>query len=719
MRRALGRLLGVLFTLALVSIGALAAFSKLADALGPNPIRPQRLPLFFNTEPSNVHDRAQIAVQQITRGPNAEAAARDLARLGGAALPHVLPRLDELSPASRGKVAIALGPVAERMGLAKTNELASAERAMVFWTRFWQDHEFDFRPQVVRRLVLRLAERGSGPAREDVVRLDTYALPELVAALGRLRTEQDIERVRRLTGVLTHVAGQGATLDRNATLADAAEIARSWRRFLVEEGADFKTLDGPRRITAMFAQSQYGRWLGRVSGVIRVAHGTRPAFGLGPRVAVESGLRYLGALLGALGLAVLWAKVELRGKSSVRRGLRALAAFAVALPAPFLAGACGVTASGWARTLFAVFATALLGGAALSRIQVSALLDARFGPRIRTRAVLGGALGALPSVLPWVATCLFGLELSLEIDGVARATLQGLRSGDLTPGMTLALGGALGAAAIATLADGVMGWRVQTARPVVLIEVGGAPRARRVRIALAAGLLLGVLSVGWSGAGAGDAPGWDEVAEGARMLLSYGVITCVVAGLSGLLLGFSSASGPRLLDTLLVRGVEVAGALPAVLWAVALSQVVGFGTLLAFGLGLLRGVDVAWMLRAELLRRAYLDRELFPRPAGLRAHLSAYYYRRLRPAALPALCTLFMTPAWWVGLGSAAWLVGTQALPSQHGWGALLGVASAPSAPALVAGSLLGFITWVLLGFVTAVPRRLGGLRSSFPPPGP
>jgi ABC-type dipeptide/oligopeptide/nickel transport system permease subunit len=266
------------------------------------------------------------------------------------------------------------------------------------------------------------------------------------------------------------------------------------------------------------------------------------------------------------------------------------------------------------------------------------------------------------------------------------------------------------------LADGVLGWAVPVQRQPALIEVGGRARKRLVWSGIGTALLLGVFGAGWSGAGSGvQGPGWSEVAQGARALLGYGLVTFVTAGVTGLLLGASSANGPRSLDAALVRTVEVAGALPAVLWAAAVGQTLGSGLVFAVVLGGIRGLDVAWTLRAELLRRAHHDDELGLRSLG-HYPLSAYYRHRLRPAVLPALCTLFVTPAWWVATGAVGHLLGPRAIPGKRGWDVLL-AGTESGAASLGAAALIALVTWVLLGFVTAAPRRVGALRSSIPPP--
>ena len=140
------------------------------------------------SQPRNARDLALAAGREPWRAaaPTAPPARAELARLGGAALPHVLGTLDALDPVARGRVSLALVPVARRMGLAEADGLATPEQALVFWTRFWQDRSADFRAPVVRRKVARLAERALALRQKEVVELDTFAIPELIDALGRV-----------------------------------------------------------------------------------------------------------------------------------------------------------------------------------------------------------------------------------------------------------------------------------------------------------------------------------------------------------------------------------------------------------------------------------------------------------------------------------------------------------------------------------------------------
>jgi peptide/nickel transport system permease protein len=221
------------------------------------------LPVFFNLAPQDVRDRALQAMRRAAAEDGAEAtrARSELLRLGGAALPHVLPRLDSLEPKARGRVALALGPLALRMRVASAEDVATSEQALLFFGRFWQDRSIEFRPTTVRRAVERLAERSLALRRDDVIHADTYALEALVGALGEVRTPSDVERVARLHPVLMHVTRRGIALPREPTVAEAGDAARKWRELWLQEGADYTVLEGPRRIAALVTETQYGKWL--------------------------------------------------------------------------------------------------------------------------------------------------------------------------------------------------------------------------------------------------------------------------------------------------------------------------------------------------------------------------------------------------------------------------------------------------------------------------
>ena len=121
------------------------------------------VPRFVNTSPQDVRARAAEAVAHISAGDaGQERAARRLAWLGGAALPYVLPAFEALAPDARGRLAVALAPVAERTGIARDEvDLTDPEQAVLFWSHFWDDRALDFTATAVERAVDRLVNHGS------------------------------------------------------------------------------------------------------------------------------------------------------------------------------------------------------------------------------------------------------------------------------------------------------------------------------------------------------------------------------------------------------------------------------------------------------------------------------------------------------------------------------------------------------------------------------
>ena len=715
MRRALRRLASILLTLLATSLAALWALALLADEFGSacsgcpptagsqTAERRERAPRFFNPEPRSARKLAALAIDALAlaRGDH-ERAARELARLGGAALPHVLSRLDTLSPVVRGRVALALSPVAGRMGIASTSDFASPEAAILFWTRFWQDRAMDFRPQLVRRLVSRLAQKSSVLRNEDVIQLDTYALPELVTALEPVTDREGVQRAHRLTLVLAHVTGEPWTVKSSASIGQANDVIAHWQRFWLESGADYSTPEGARQVTAMFAETQYGRWLrglAATSGIER--------FGLTPSQFVPSVLRATASVTVALLIAMVLARA-LSGRSGTRVSLVLATVPLVFASAPVAAWIplFGRPSAAPMRELACVLIAGAGGGSVLALVVSRALVRDLVG---NTRTALSHAALVLPSILPWLFASLMLLEDALELDSAARAALRGVLGGDLRPGMALALGSSLAVAVLTATAARFAAWSSSSAARPTLLEVGGS-RSRRVRLAALAwfGLLLALALASLRAR--------TDLGAITRALAVYAVVSTVVAGLVGLGLGALRGRRQRSLDSVLARAVEVQAALPGVIWAAAFGALLGGGLRLALALGALRALDVAWVYRTELARasfelRGYADGgergtgRPTPVPLSSRARLAVNG---------PALAALALTPAWAVGMGAAVTALGLS--PAHEGWGLLAIPTGAPQ----VAFVLLVLVTTTsaaLLGGIAPMPRKLGALRSSRPPP--
>lgn len=706
MRRALARLLSVALTLALSSVVALWALCELSGYFG----HVSALPLYFNSAPRNVHDLSLGAVQRLTTGPDGPSE-RELARLGGAALPHVLPKLDTLGPSARGRVALALAPVARRMGVTSEDELGTPDGAAAFWSRFWQDRSFDFRPQVARRLVGRLAQKSSALSFDEIIQLDTYCLPELSRALGAIRSEEDVNRVARLTRILAHVTGRGPVVAPRTSVAETRRAARLWQRYFASEGQDFVTLDGPTRVVATFAQTRFGAWVGQLLGVVRLRAESGVDLGISVAAAVSSALRWTLALLLALLLGAGWARLEADWSRRALAFGRFAAALLGAIPAIFVVELAGAPRAGWALECLTVLLPALLGAALLSRAVRATLSRRQDSPRPGYRSEWNTALALAPSVVPWLLSSLFALEFSLDRQGVAKATLGALARGEIEAGMSLALGASLLTVILVTVGDRDVASARERARPS-LVEVEEVSKTRPLAFGGAAVALLLLMSVRWAPAGT---PGWSELTAGARDLLTYGSLSLLIATAAGLALGAAAASGPQAVDVFLARGVEVSSGFPALLWVAALTSAAHSGLAAAIGVGLLRAIDIGWILRSELVARARADSELGLRSLG-RLPLLTYFQSRLAPAAIPALGALALTPAWLVGVQALARACTLRASPGGVGWDQLLARPAAyPALPVSAAVLTIVILSWLLLALIPSEPRRLGAIRKNTP----
>jgi peptide/nickel transport system permease protein len=436
-RAAIRRLFGIALTLIAVSVGMFWASVSYARRPGNRPVSPfAALPVFFNPRPVGVRELSTNALRSIARGgPSAVAARASLARLGGAALPYVLPALDSLDPRSRERVALSLTPVALRMEVAGPDELADGAQAVLFWTRFWQDRAIDFRPASVRHWTRRLAGRSIALRREDLIHVDTFALPALIDALGQVETQDDVARVQRLNSVLTHVTELPVPWPPNASLADAARVAATWDDFWELHGSEYSALDGPRRLAATFVETQYGKWLAaaRHGGLGRTQTGERALDRVTRGLATTSFLLFVG-LGGGFPLGVAWTRFERR---SHRFGTRVASAIAgTALAAIPCATLVRLFAGPSAGLLSAVCLVMITTAAWVSRHLARSTMSQSVSP-IAAAFSVSAPLGA--TYPPFVLSAIVLVELMFELPGLGRTAALSLAAGDVNAWMAASL----------------------------------------------------------------------------------------------------------------------------------------------------------------------------------------------------------------------------------------------------------------------------------------
>jgi peptide/nickel transport system permease protein len=424
------------------------------------------LPRFVNMHPQDVVSRAAVAVRQVgADDAQRKHGARELRELGGAALPYVLPSLEALPPDARGRVATALAPVAERMGLGVSSDaLRTPESAVSFWSHFWDDRAVDFTRTAVDRAVVRLIEHGSDLREADLVALDTYALPEIVWAMG---TTTDHVALERLTRLARHAAERGPVVSTDATAAQVRRAVADWQEWWFVHAPDYMALDGAERAIAAVTETRYGKWLRRAASGelgISVVDGEPIIDKLVERAPVT-------LLTCGLAMLVSWAlAVPIGAFGAWRQGrtfdvvsaavlfvLYATPTFAVAELLRRVAGANGADGP---RVALAVASLAAGSVATLSRWQRAAMLDvvrqdfvrsarARGLPgwRVAVWHVLRNAL--MPTVtlaglhLPVLLGGAFVVEEVFGLHGVGFETLRAIEAHDVPWLMAIVLASAV------------------------------------------------------------------------------------------------------------------------------------------------------------------------------------------------------------------------------------------------------------------------------------
>jgi hypothetical protein len=632
MRRAIEKITFSLLSLAVASLFTFVMLARITDGLT---LRPASLPLLFNAAPRNVRDLSLTAADRVARGgAETETGRIELERLGGAAFPHVLPHLDALEPRARGRVAMALGPVALRMGVAETDDVDTPERAIGYFTRFWQDRSADFRGAAVKRKVSRLAERALPLRRKEVTELDTFALPELLAAIGTVHTQDDVQRIARLVPVITHLTGLRLELPPEASVERARKVVTELRAFAFEHAADFSTLDGPARVSATVTQTRYFRWLAAT------------ARSLGPYDPVGHSLmrRVLREAASSLPLgvvALVAAGVLVLG---VERLLRRLQAAAPAL------GASVIVLAGVPVTVVALAGAG--AGRALSTLGLVVALAAALAVELRARRGTDyGAkhvLARAGALLPIAVAAELAVEAVLG-RGLGAVTRRALALGDLTTLMWAALPVAvLGMIGVA-LSD-LDGPRAQR----IVTELDTARRHPRALFVLAGwlGLLLLFALLGPALTGPASLPTSSTIATG--------FVALAVAGTVGVVWGVLAGGLSRTADVALARSREVIGAMPQPLVtcaALTLGPITG-----AASIALLRSVEVADTLSRKLNERRMTERLEAPSRGG--TPLAPYLTRVFPYATRATAVTLALSVPWILGLEAAARALYAVPLPS-------------------------------------------------------
>jgi len=454
MAEAVRRLLGLVPVLL---VGSIVLFFLLGRH--PDVQHERQLPLFFQRHPVSAASAALEAMRGTARGD--ARSARELEELGGAALPHILPRLSELAVKERRRVADALEPVARRMQIEAYRDAtppsmppvsaeAESDRRLLAWERYYEDHDLDFRPLSVERLVRRLSSRRSGTREGDLLAVDTYALPHLVRALGRVDGPDDVKRVQRLAPAIASLSGESLSEPDLADVEGARALATGLRRDFDRRGARFTDLGRLESLTAHVTQTEFALWWVQASREARgvdsplvFSNLTRAFTRSAPLLAAG----FVGALiLGPLAAAFLeLALLRRLGSAAFRRTRRGLS-LTCTLSLPL----CLLGPSSRFVSLALVLFVATLASASTLWGELSRGVDWRSSRvlgerplRGRLQAIAASLAVTLPTLLPlisgevflWVAC----LELSRGGEGLFPDALEALRGGELHALLALSL----------------------------------------------------------------------------------------------------------------------------------------------------------------------------------------------------------------------------------------------------------------------------------------
>ncbi len=412
-------------------------------------------------------------------GPDAEDGRRELVRLGGAALPFVLPRLDSLAPDKRQELAVALAPIAQRMGIEGLDEAASPARAVGFWTRFWDDRGIEFRHASVRSAVSRLVRYGSSSRVSDLIELDTFVLDDVLGALEPPRDDAGIRRAAALIDVAAHVTGRDDRILPTDKLDAALACVDRWQSFWAVYRGDYTFDAGLGRVAGMVLETRYGKWayeavthrFGRFVATGADRGGSPPA-----PVLDEVALRLpvtLGIVLGAILLAYAVA-VPLGALAAAYRGHRVNVAVMLTVlalyAAPSAAVAVVVRRAGGSGVLASVFVLALALVAAPTAQQSASLSLAISADYVRAATARGASraravfVHALRNALLPVGTLAtmegpmalggaFVVERVFNLHGLGEATIVAVQQRDTGWLMAISMIAALIAALVVVAGD--------------------------------------------------------------------------------------------------------------------------------------------------------------------------------------------------------------------------------------------------------------------------
>lgn len=217
------------------------------------------LPLFINLQPVDARRRVDRLVTKLGHPADRDEAAEELTRIGGAALPHLVPRVAGTEGELRASLLEVMAAIAERCGL--SDDLNAASDPVQFWQEYWDVYGVDYRPARARRLVRRLVRRDDPLAQAELRRLHSYAFPPLMESLDE---SLDGEQAARLITLLHQLRGSGPVIQPNDEASARRDTVAAWQEWWRRERSRYQTFGRLERVVAVVSETQYFKWVSRI-----------------------------------------------------------------------------------------------------------------------------------------------------------------------------------------------------------------------------------------------------------------------------------------------------------------------------------------------------------------------------------------------------------------------------------------------------------------------
>ncbi len=219
----------------------------------------RHLPLFVNLSIDDAKIHAEREIVNLANERTAQRAIRAISVAGGAWLPYLLPKLTKLSEKQRAHLLAALEPIGRRIGL--FSQVDNPEDRLAFWTRYWRIYRSDFKPVRAARLVRRLVKHNDALAQKELHSLDTFAMPQLIAALD---PEMDEDALIRVLTILVELTGIDDALERGESMESRQKVVARWQAWWSQRYDRFTVFDRFTQITGAVTETRYYRWLKRL-----------------------------------------------------------------------------------------------------------------------------------------------------------------------------------------------------------------------------------------------------------------------------------------------------------------------------------------------------------------------------------------------------------------------------------------------------------------------